>query len=58
VLRLGVGTLLTVSSALIVASAWGYAVLEEWAALPVCALLSGLGAGAIDTVINAFAVWR
>ena len=44
-LRLGVGVLLTVSSALIVASAWGYALLTVWAALPLCALLAGLGAG-------------
>jgi fucose permease len=56
--RMGVGMLLILSSALVVANSWGYAVLTAWSAMAACALLAGLGAGAIDAGINAFAASR
>lgn len=56
--RMGVGTLLVISSAVVVANSWGYAVLTAWSAMAACALLAGLGAGAIDAAINAFAASR
>src|SRR5439155_1321913 len=37
---------------------WGYAVASAWPVMVACALLAGLGAGAIDARINAFAAAR
>lgn len=56
--RVGIGTLLVISSAIVVANSWGYAILTVWSAMAACALLAGLGAGAIDAGINAFAASR
>jgi fucose permease len=53
--RTGVGRLLLGSSVLIVASLGGYAAAPVWGAMVGCAVLAGLGAGAIDAGINAYA---
>ena len=58
VARMGVGALLVWSSLLMVANSWGYAVASAWPLMVACALLAGLGAGAIDARINAFAAAR
>ena len=58
VARMGVGALLVWSSLLMVANSWGYAVASAWPVMVACALLAGLGAGAIDAGINAFAAAR
>ena len=55
VARIGVGRLLLWSSALTAASAVGYSVAPSWPVMTACALLGGLGAGAIDAGINAYA---
>jgi MFS family permease len=56
--RLGVGGVLAASSALVALSAAGYAASPAWGPLLVAALVAGLGAGAIDASINAFAAAR
>lgn len=56
--RLGVGGLLVASSALVVTSACAYAVSESWPGLASAAVLAGLGGGAIDAGINAYAAAR
>jgi fucose permease len=53
--RFGVGGVLVGSSALVVASALGFAGSTRWPPLLGAALLAGAGAGAIDASINAFA---
>ncbi|HKZ08559.1 MAG TPA: MFS transporter [Methylomirabilota bacterium] len=58
VARLGVGRLLVWSSALIVANSAAYALAPRWSAMVAAAVLAGLGAGAIDAGINAFAAVR
>ena len=56
--RLGVGRLLVSSGLLVAASAAAWAATPWWAAVVAGALVSGLGAGAIDAGINAFAAAR
>ena len=56
--RLRVGGLLVASSSLIVASSIGYALAPAWPVVVACGLVAGLGAGAIDSGINAFAAER
>jgi fucose permease len=58
VTRLGVGPVLAWSSVLIVVNSWGYALASAWPVMVACAILAGLGAGAIDAGINAFAAAR
>ena len=58
VARIGVGRLLLGSSALTVMSSIGYAVAPAWGVMLVSGVLAGLGAGAIDAGINAFAAAR
>ena len=53
--RLRIGGLLVASSGLIVASSVGYALAPAWPVVVACGLVAGLGAGAIDSGINAFA---
>jgi fucose permease len=53
--RIGVGRLLLVSSALVTASLAGYALSPAWWVMLASGLLAGLGAGAIDAGINAWA---
>jgi fucose permease len=49
---LGIGVLLTASSALVAFSAFGYAFALVWALFAACSLLHGLGSGAIDAGLN------
>lgn len=56
--RLGVGELLAVSSTLVTASLVGFALAPAWWVILACGVISGLGAGAIDAGINAFAAQR
>ena len=56
--RIGVGHLLVWSSVLIVVNCCGYAFAPMWPVVVACALLAGLGAGAIDAGINTFAAVR
>jgi fucose permease len=56
--RLGVGRLLVASSLLVAASAVSWAATPWWPAIVAGAFLSGLGAGAIDAAVNAFAASR
>jgi fucose permease len=58
VARLGVGRLLFWSSALMVANSLAYALAPAWGVLVAAGVLAGLGAGAIDAGINAFAAAR
>jgi fucose permease len=58
VARIGVGRLLAWSSVTMVVSSLGYAVAPRWAVMVASSLLAGLGAGAIDAGINAFAAAR
>ena len=58
VARLGIGPLLALSSVLMVVNSWGYALAASWPMVASCAVLAGLGAGAIDAGINAFAAAR
>jgi fucose permease len=55
VARVGVGRLLLVSSVLVVLSLGGYAAAPVWGVMLACGVLAGLGAGAIDAGINAYA---
>lgn len=52
---LGVGNLLAISSALITLSLVGYAIAPSWYAFIACAPVAGLGSGAIDAGLNAYA---
>jgi fucose permease len=58
VARMGLGRLLVASSAATAASALGYALAPAWAVVVGSAAVGGLGAGAIDAGINAFAAAR
>ena len=58
VARLGVGRLLLLSSLVMTASSLGYALAPGRAAALGAALLAGLGGGAIDAGINAYAAQR
>jgi len=55
VARLGIGHLLVGSSMLVVAGLTGFAVAPAWWVMVACSLFAGLGAGAIDSAINAHA---
>ena len=55
VARLGIGHLLVASSMLVVAGLTGFAVAPAWWVMVGCGLFAGLGAGAIDSAINAHA---
>jgi fucose permease len=55
VARLGVGRLLLWSSVLMVVNAFAYALAPAWSVMVAAGLLAGLGAGAIDAGINAYA---
>ena len=56
--RLGVGRLLVASCLLVAGSAAAWAASPWWAPILAAAFVSGLGAGAIDAAINAFAAAR
>jgi len=56
--RIGVGRLLVWSSVLMVANSAGYALAPSWMGMVAWGVLAGLGAGAIDAGINAFAAAR
>ena len=56
--RLGVGRLLVASGLLVSASAAAWAATPWWAPIVAFAFVSGLGAGAIDAGVNAFAAAR
>jgi len=58
VARLGVGRLLFWSSVLMVGNAFASALAPAWSVMVAAGLLAGLGAGAIDAGINAFAAAR
>jgi fucose permease len=58
VARLGLGRVLAASSAATAASALAYALAPVWEVVVVSAVVAGLGAGAIDAGINAFAAAR
>ena len=58
VARLGVGRVLLWSSVLMVANSLAYALAPAWGVMVAAGLLAGLGAGAIDAGINAFAAAR
>lgn len=50
--KLGIGLLLAGSSLLVAASGFGYGTAPVWPLFASCALLHGLGSGAIDTGLN------
>jgi fucose permease len=56
--RLGIANLLVASTALLVVSLAVYGLASHGALLAPCAIMAGLGAGAIDAAINAFAARR
>lgn len=56
--RMGVGNLLLVSNLLVVGGLLGYAAAPAWAFVILCGFVVGLGSGAIDSGINAFAADR
>jgi fucose permease len=56
--RIGLGALLLWSSLAMVASTLGHALAPAWPVLVALGALSGLGAGAVDAGINAFAAAR
>jgi fucose permease len=56
--RVGVGGLLVGSSAVVVGSVLGYALSPRWGFVVLSAFPAGLGAGAIDASINAYAAAR
>lgn len=56
--RLGVGRLLTVSSGLILGVMATFALAPSWWAMVAAGVFAGLGAGAIDAALNAFAARR
>jgi fucose permease len=58
VVQIGVGRLLLWSSVTMVVTSLGYALAPRWWVMVVCGVLGGLGAGAIDAGINAFAAAR
>ncbi len=56
--RFGVGRILVGSSGVVAASAVGYAIAPRWELVVLAAVPAGLGAGAIDASINAYAAAR
>lgn len=52
--RWGIGSLLAASSALVAASSWGFALSPAWPVFIACALVQGLGSGAVDAGLNSF----
>lgn len=56
--RMGIGHLLTASCLVTAASLTGYVFAPAWTVFVLMGLLSGIGAGAIDTAINTFAALR
>ena len=56
--RLGVGGLLAGSCALVTISLTGFALAPVWALFVACGVIAGLGAGAIDSGLNAYAARR
>ncbi len=52
---LGIGLLLAASTALVAAAMFGFAMSPWWALLIACAVLHGLGSGAIDAGLNGYA---
>jgi fucose permease len=54
-LRLGVGTLLAISSLLVVVAMFGFALAPAWPLFFACAVIWGLGSGAIDSALNSYA---
>ena len=58
VARLGLGRVLVASSAATAASAVAHALAPHWAMVVASAIVAGLGAGAIDAGVNAFAATR
>jgi fucose permease len=58
VARLGLGRTLVASSAASALSALGYALAPSWAVIVASAGVAGIGAGAIDAGVNAFAAAR
>lgn len=58
VARIGVGALLLWSSVTMVVSLIGYALAPAWPVMVGLGVLAGLGAGAIDAAVNAFAAVR
>jgi fucose permease len=52
---LGVGGVLAISTALVAAGLAGFALAPAWVAFVICAVVVGLGSGAIDAAINAYA---
>src|SRR6185503_6893029 len=50
----GIGVLLAASTALVAASALGFAIAPVWHVFAACALFHGLGSGAIDAGLNNF----
>ncbi|HEY6724996.1 MAG TPA: MFS transporter [Polyangiaceae bacterium] len=55
VAKLGVGGVLTSSSALVTASLFGYALAPTWATFVPLGVVWGLGSGAIDSALNGYA---
>jgi fucose permease len=58
VARLGLGRVLALSSAATAISAGSYALAPAWAVVVGAAVVAGLGAGAVDAGVNAFAAIR
>jgi fucose permease len=52
---LGVGGLLTASTALVAAGLTGFALAPSWPSFVACALVVGLGSGAVDAALNTYA---
>jgi len=52
---LGIGLLLAASTALVAAAMFGFAFSSLWALFVTCAVVHGLGSGAIDAGLNGFA---
>ena len=52
---LGIGTLLTASTALVATAMFGFATAPLWALFIACALVHGLGSGGIDAGLNGYA---
>ncbi|NOK60130.1 MAG: MFS transporter [Chloroflexi bacterium AL-W] len=53
--RFGVGRLLLISSLLMATSLFGYAIAPFWWMFLICGVVAGLGSGAIDAGLNAYA---
>ena len=53
--QLGIGWLLTLSTLFMAASLTGYALSQSWAFFLACGVIAGMGAGAIDGGLNAYA---